>query len=135
MFIQRSDGCMYWNGIRVTADPRVPPGCVVLDLARRGGITQEGARQFLEMPTVELRPPVDPLEVEYEGVSLRVLLHRDRFNRREYAELDGSDATPFAFSTAQRAAVSAHWSAQLRARVEASRERDRQRVVLDLDED
>jgi len=36
---------------------------------------------------------------------------------------------------AQRAAVSAHWSAELRRKVAASDERDRNRVLVDLQDE
>lgn len=77
---------------------------------------------------------VNPLDVEYDGVSLRVLLERDRYNRCEVARLDpDGEATSFALTPAQRAAVSAHWSAELRSRVAAAKARERERVVLDAD--
>lgn len=79
------------------------------------------------------RPTPGPLDIEYDGVTLRVLVERDRFNRREYAQRDG-EATPFAFTTAQRAAVSAHWSAELRAKVAAAKERDRNQVTMEHEE-
>ncbi len=69
--------------------------------------------------------PADPLDAVIDGVRLRTLLDGDEFNRRE------SSATYRAkpMSIAQRAAVSAHWSAQLRARVAASKDRDKRQVT------
>src|SRR4051812_26050759 len=65
-----------------------------------------------------------------DGVRLSSLLRQDEVNRRECSTLS-RHMTP-----AQRAAVSAHWSAKLRAKVEAKRkadlERERTRVVVDL---
>ena len=118
--------------LTVTAAGRM---AVIYDLAKRGEITQEQARLLLESPAVG-PPAPDPLDVKYDGVTLRVLLERDKFNRCEHARMDPvGEATPFAITSAQRAAVSAHWSAELRARVETSKERDRQRVVLDQEID
>lgn len=71
------------------------------------------------------------LDVEYDGWSLRDLLAIDTFNRQE--QWTGVSATPM--TPAQRAAVSAHWSAELRAKVHASKERERCRVVVDQDAD
>lgn len=65
--------------------------------------------------------PVDPLDVEYDDLSLRYLLRCDELNRRE-----NETST---FSPAQRAAISAHWSAELRAKVAASKERERSAVT------
>lgn len=73
--------------------------------------------------------PVDPLDVEYDGVTLREWLERDRFNQQEPARL----AHPFTIKPAARAAISAHWSAELRARVAAAKTKERERVVLDID--
>lgn len=68
------------------------------------------------------RPPtVDPLDVEIDGVKLRVLLEWDEIGRREARHFSWDEGN---FTPAQRAAVSAHWSAQLRAKVEASRKDD-----------
>lgn len=71
------------------------------------------------------------LDVEYDGWSLRDLLAIDTFNRQE--QWTGVSATPM--TPAQRAAVSAHWSAELRAKVHASKERERCLVVVDQDAD
>ena len=63
-----------------------------------------------------------------DGVTLRTLLEGDEFNRREHgsARWWSKPMTP-----SQRAAVSAHWSAQLRALQAATRERERCAVVAD----
>lgn len=74
-------------------------------------------------------PPLDPLDVEYDGVKLRELIRKDQWNRREGVAL-------FCASTpTQRAAISAHWSAELRARVASAKEHERTQVVLDTDGD
>lgn len=77
--------------------------------------------------------PTDPLDVIIDGVPLRDLLARDDMLRREperYRPL----LTP-----AQRAAVSAHWSAELRAKVAATaaadREREQRRVLVNLEDE
>lgn len=68
---------------------------------------------------------VDPLDVEYDGVRLRRLLEGDEFNRRETSvHWRAKTMTP-----AQRAAVSAHWSAALRAKIAAGAEAERWRVT------
>lgn len=73
--------------------------------------------------------PVDPLDVTYDYVALRDLLIRDVTRQREMLR---TVPTPL-----QRDAVSRHWSAQLRAKVEASAAAERARrtsVVVDGDE-
>lgn len=84
--------------------------------------------------------PVNPLDVKYDGVTLRVLLEIDEDRRRELPPEHGR--SPLAqrliarrITPAQRAAVSAHWSAELRAKVAASKERERNVVRIDLDDD
>jgi hypothetical protein len=73
--------------------------------------------------------PRDPLDVAYDGVPLRELLERDERRRRErpLAFLNVTRPTPV-----QRAAISAHWSAQLRAKVAATAESERNQVRADL---
>jgi hypothetical protein len=66
----------------------------------------------------------DELDTKYDGVTLRDLLAEDETQRRE--TWDG-----YRFTPAQRAAISAHWSAELRARVQASSEQERCRVRVD----
>lgn len=70
--------------------------------------------------------PVDPLDAEYDGVTLRHLLASDETHRHERNE------PAYRLTAVQRAAISAHWSAELRAKVEASKAKERERVVLDL---
>lgn len=74
--------------------------------------------------------PADPLDAVIDGVTLRYLLEVDRDNRAETPHL-----CMFQLSQAQRAAVSAHWSAELRAKVAASKERERTRVVVDMEDE
>jgi hypothetical protein len=75
---------------------------------------------------------VDPLAVEYDGVLLRTLLDGDAFNRQEQGR---GRWNAKAMTPNQRAAVSAHWSAQLRAKIAASAaaevQRERGRVACD----
>lgn len=72
---------------------------------------------------------IDPLDVEYDGVTMRQLLGlRGLTDQHGYANR---------FTPAQRAAISAHWSADLRAKGAASTaadlERERNRVRVDLE--
>jgi hypothetical protein len=69
------------------------------------------------------------LDDKIDGVPLRELIKRDELRRRREHRGHAGD-TP-----AQRAAISAHWSAQLRAKVAASAERERCRVVVDVEVD
>ena len=71
----------------------------------------------------------DPLDRIYDGVTLRELLAQDEAWRRE------ASSVALRLTSAQRAAVSAHWSAELRARVEAKAERDCRRVTLCMEDD
>jgi hypothetical protein len=81
--------------------------------------------------------PTDPLEVEYDGVALRELLMRDEMLQLEFegptAIVARHRAEPNRYrpllTPAQRAAVSAHWSAELRRKVEAGKERDKAKAV------
>lgn len=70
----------------------------------------------------------DPLDVKYDRFTLRDLLVKDATLREDRPTMLRLPLTP-----AQRAAVSAHWSAQLRAKVAASREAERNRVRVDLE--
>lgn len=83
-------------------------------------------------------PPPDPLDVEYDGVTLRQLLSHDEMWRKE-AWPDAWVAKGYNRPTpAQRAAVSAHRSAELRSKVEAGKRADAARatsVVLDCAEE
>jgi hypothetical protein len=91
--------------------------------------------------------PVDPLDVKHDGVTLRELLDRDAANRcNDYVTTIRSGprtgeltraASAWKLTPAQRAAVSAHWSAELRAKVEASEAADAARrpsVVVEVDD-
>lgn len=66
--------------------------------------------------------PIDPLD----GETLRCMLARDEAKRRE--DLLGATFTP-----QQRAAISAYWSAQLRAKVAASAKHEQNQVMMPLD--
>lgn len=78
---------------------------------------------------------IDPLDVTYDGVALRALLDGDEFNRQERG---GDMWRAKKMTPAQRAAVSAHLSTELRAKVAAKaaadRERDRNVVTMDGEE-
>lgn len=95
-------------------------------------------------PAPEIQAPAhDPLDVEYDGVPLRDLLDlRECVNREQdlgagtECSIPWRNADPWTWTPAQRAAVSAHWSAQLRAKVRASDAADKARapsVVIDVD--
>lgn len=77
----------------------------------------------------------DPLAVTYDGVCLRALLDGDEFNRQERG---GAMWRAKRMTPAQRAAVSAHWSLQLKLRVAAKdaadKERERNVVTMDGEE-
>lgn len=89
--------------------------------------------------------PVDPIDVEYDGVTLRDLLAMRQCIDRERDIGAGSlcsipwrNADPWTWTPAQRAAVSAHWSAELRAKVArgeaADRARERNLVTVDTED-
>ena len=95
------------------------------------------ALPFVERPKLE-PPKLDPLDVTYDGQSLRMLLEFDqRWRRHERSvgwDLAGGRR---ALTESQRTAISAHWSAELREKQRAALElelaRDRNQVVVDLD--
>lgn len=79
--------------------------------------------------------PVDPLDVKYDGATLRTLLEYDEGRRRETHP--NHVAAAARRTPAQRAAVSAYWSAQLRAKVAASAAADKARepsIVVDIED-
>jgi len=80
-----------------------------------------------------MAPAVDPLDVEYDGVTLRDLLYLDADWRLEMRFI-GPGGPGRMLSPAQRAAISAHWSAELRAKVAAAREHERCQLVLDVED-
>lgn len=79
-------------------------------------------------------PPQDPLDEIIGGWTVRDLIKIDEFNRRE----GRSPITDYTFalllSAKQRAAVSAHWSTELRRKIAEAAERERDRVLIDQDE-
>lgn len=79
---------------------------------------------------VELKTrPADPLDAVIDGWKLRDLIAIDRSLQQEVKEAPFTKGGRAAWTPAQRAAVSAHWSAQLRAKVEASRKADEARKM------
>jgi len=72
--------------------------------------------------------PIDPLDVQYDGVTLRDLIelrqHADR-EKNLGAGMSWRNADPWTWTQNQKDAVSAHWSAQLRLKVKATAEVDR----------
>lgn len=81
----------------------------------------------LQANRAAVAPSIDPLDVEYDGVTLRKLVEIDEHRQHEW--IDGAIITPV-----QRAAISAHWSAELQAKVAASAERERCRVLVEVDD-
>jgi hypothetical protein len=80
--------------------------------------------------TCEPAPP-DPLDTKYDGVTLRALVAASTGAARDrMTPLARAGLTP-----AQRGAISAHWSAELRAKVSASKDAEQRRVVVDLQDD
>lgn len=77
-----------------------------------------------------LRIKVDPLDVQYDGITLRRLIPMDDERRQ-----CDSSRWPHSFTPAQRAAVSAHWSAELRAKVEATKVKERNMVTYCEEDD
>lgn len=69
----------------------------------------------------------DPMDALYDGVTLRLLVEQDEMRQRTERPLGQFEP----LTPAQRAAVSAHWSQQLRARISAAKERERLRVRVD----
>src|SRR5678816_4146061 len=108
---------------------------------------KRGERLYFEPSSVRRIPraPIDPLDVEYDGWTLRKLLYLEEKARHDNVV---GQAARSCFTPAQRAAVAAHWSAEPRAKVAAGpsldgstygqrlarerRERDRARVLVDL---
>jgi ssDNA-binding Zn-finger/Zn-ribbon topoisomerase 1 len=68
------------------------------------------------------------LDVEYDGMTLRDLLAIDRLVRMETVR------GMHPFTPSQRAAISAHWSAELRAKITAGKQAERARVVVDQED-
>jgi len=100
----------------------------VLEMAQRGMISTEEAKALLEVPEV---PAADPLDAVIDGVTLRALLAYDECDRREtMSTIVQRNHTP-----AQRAAVSAHWSAELRLRVKADAAKERNQVTYCEEDD
>ncbi len=107
----------------------------VLEAAQCGALTAEQARELLEMPAVEPLAP-DPL---YDGLTEDECADRWGENRRR---IEGGSRPTYDLKPSQVAAAKAAWardvgqsySAQLRAKVAASNERERTRVVVDLQE-
>lgn len=96
-----------------------------------------------DVKTVSPPKPVDPLDVEYDGVLLRQLIEWDAAAGREEFVLDPDSSSRSiaavvvraAFSSAQRAAVSAHWSAELSKRTDAAKQKDRNQVTMEQDDE
>lgn len=141
------------SSMKIIADPTVPkdrPRVFVQDPK-----FVDGHRTWSNMaptPQTAAQPatstPTDPLDVKYDGVTLRELLAKDEKHRREerrWCMKDPGDSVEkiyrhyypdeFEPTPAQRAAISAHWSSELRARVDVAKQKEREQVVSEYDED
>lgn len=89
----------------------------------------------IERPTpAPAAPTADPLDTLYDCETLRSLLALDEANRRgeNLKEVNG-ERQLWLLTAAQREAVSAYWSAQLRARVAESDAASRLTVMVEID--
>lgn len=122
------------NGsVIVRADPlRYPGGALAREVCGCGGLFQWTAQKKCDAclkvepktATKSVAPVApDPLDVEYDGAPLRKLLESDTAASRE------TNMLARRFTPAQRAAVSAHWSAELRAKIAATRSTDKAREI------
>lgn len=103
----------------------IPYHEVVTVMAARFRWAYKDGRWFHEVaPTSR-----DPLDVEYDEIPLRYLLAADEDRRREHP----AAAVPRRATPTQRAAISAHWSAELRKKTVAAAAREPS-VLVQLDE-
>lgn len=127
--------------ISVTADPTLKPDEMRMVAASRiedcVPCPTCGKRGACDMTRHAIREARGPLDVKYDDVTLCDLLVLDERLRRGESTMRGpfDYQSPRSLTAVQRAAVSAHWSAQLRAKVAASKEAERRRVVLDTEDD
>lgn len=103
-------------------------GCC--DMTKHPGVPLDST---VPVGTCRIDEPIDPLDVEYDGVTLRDLIAWDSDARHEgwAGTRQRKRSTP-----AQRAAVSAHRSAELRAKVQSGEAADKARapsVVIGVD--
>jgi hypothetical protein len=129
---------LYFGGIKITCDPTLKSDEIRMiqggSYGLASGVALDPGPEFQREYLGEWREPkpIDPLDVVVQPgkATLRSLLAADEAMRRE-------GAVAFPFSPEQRAAVSAHWSAQLRAKVAAGAAADEARetsVVVDLED-
>lgn len=127
---ENGDGCVMTRlEGRESEFPNPPMFTPTGDGSRRVVI---GAYYFHAPVASETHPvTVAPLDVKYDGMTLRELVRIDEVRQR-------GELPPYEFklfTVTQREAISAHWSAQLRAKVAASAaaevQRDRGRVACD----
>lgn len=111
---------------KLVADAPGPIGCAHGD---DDDDELQDAYEAMEEFTPILPPGVDPLDVVYDGIKLRDLLFIDEADRLEIS----GPRRRARRTDAQRAAVSAHWSQQLRARISAAKERERLQVRIEQD--
>lgn len=128
------------GGVKISGCPCVGDRSVAIDLSKlTKDPTSRGYSYSQYTPCIDraawiLRgvPPtaVDPLDVEYDGVKLRLLLEQEEMRQR--TERPRRTFEPF--TPLQREAISAHWSAELRAKIAASKQKDRNQVTMEHDE-
>ena len=130
------------GGVKISGCPCVGSGdrAVAIDLSKltkdpkSRGYSYSQYTPCIDRAAWMLRgvPPtaVDPLDVEYDGEKLLALLYKQAYNADERNDYGG----PFRFTPLQRDAISAHWSAELRAKIAASKQKDRNQVTMEHDE-
>ena len=117
------------------APPQVPQ---LTDAGRKALASDLAKRNLFVRPEPKTSPkPTDPLDVLYDRLPLRTLLALDEEFRRDKLVGGGRAPRMQYFTEPQRLAIALHWSLQLsekqRAARELERERERNRVVVDLD--
>lgn len=85
-----------------------------------------GATAEYRYKTTWSHAPVDPLDVEYDGHPLGFLVNMSEAAKRENVI---GQCTVSCFTPLQRSAISAHWSADLRKRTEASKAAAKERAA------
>lgn len=139
-FVDRGPDVTAPCGACATQSPRYTAGTTTMTGALRPGqgptfTSADFAAAFTPngVPSRWTRPratPVpDPLDVKIDGATLRSLLLADEARRRE--KVRGT----IRMTKAQRDALSVYWSASLRAKVAESKERERCRVLVDVEDD
>lgn len=115
-------------------EPQWSPSTTYPSAATAPNLFQQAIERIRSASIQWVPPPEpDPLDAEYDGVKLRYLLALDENQRRE-TNKHGRTLSRAVYTPAQRDAISAHWSAQLRQRV-AEAPKSGPQIVLDCAED